>query len=329
VGVRYLRRAWLIGIACVAAVGMGSALLMRINLVDPGPGQPLSPTAYSQVFALHGVAMFCLLVAALVAIPALVVRPGRGAIVLGSIAFAIWALVSVLLVIAALAPSDWVSGSALTPGALRAAHIALAIAIGVAVAQLAASLPANSDGQSGAMVAAAVGAIIGLAIVGIPLAVGSVPTSLYWLTATTVTVSSLIPALIGSRAASIVWLAVVPCLAAAWIATALVHVSPVFLADTTAMVAPFPALGGAIFATLFVAACRDRAPSVAAVVFAGGAIATTVLFIVLGMRGMPRRYAQYDTSFQPLQIAIGVAAAVTVLGAIAALWSTRGKPAER
>lgn len=176
---------------------------------------------------------------------------------------------------------------------------------------------------------AAIGAIIALAIIGIPLATGELPTMLHLLTASTLAVCSVVPASIDSVATSIVWLAVVPCLAAAWIATEFlrgVHVS--FLPDTVAMLAPFPAVGGAVLAALFVAGVRGRTlrpqlARVAAVMFAGGTIATSAGFLLLGTRGLPRRYQQYEDAFQPLQILVGVAAAVTLVGAIVAVRSTR------
>jgi heme/copper-type cytochrome/quinol oxidase subunit 1 len=105
-----------------------------------------------------------------------------------------------------------------------------------------------------------------------------------------------------------------------------VHVS--FLPDTVAMLAPFPAVGGAVLAAVFVAVARGRTlrpqlARVAAVMFAGGMIATSAGFLVLGTRGLPRRYQQYEDAFQPLQILVGVAAAVTLVGAIVAVSSTR------
>jgi heme/copper-type cytochrome/quinol oxidase subunit 1 len=300
---------------------------MRAELIDPGG--TLSPTVYSHALALHALAMLGVFIAAFVAIPTLVIRPGRGAIALGGLAFAVWAAVMMFFLLAAFAPDDWMTGSPLGPGALRAAVVALAIGVGLAIAQLAASLPANADAQSRRSAIAAVGAILALAIIGIPLATGQLPTTLPLLTASTLAVCSVVPGSIGSVATSIGWLAVVPCLAAAWIATAFlraVHVS--FLPDTVATLAPFPAMAGAVLAALFVAWVRGRTlrpqlARVAAVMFAGGTIATSTAFLVLGMRGLPRRYQQYEDAFQPLQIFVGVAAAVTLIGAIVAVRSIR------
>ena len=117
------------------------------------------------------------------------------------------------------------------------------------------------------------------------------------------------------------------------IARAIVEVpSDVHVHDTVATVAPLPALGGAVLAAVFAAAARDRVlrprvAYVAAVVFAGGSCATSVGLLVLGMRGLPRRYYQYLDVFQPLQSVVGAAAAVTAIAAILAVVSTRARAA--
>lgn len=56
-----LRRAWLAAIVGVTAIGGGSALWMRVELLDPGG--TLSPAVYSHALALHALAMFGMLVA--------------------------------------------------------------------------------------------------------------------------------------------------------------------------------------------------------------------------------------------------------------------------
>jgi heme/copper-type cytochrome/quinol oxidase subunit 1 len=94
------------------------------------------------------------------------------------------------------------------------------------------------------------------------------------------------------------------------------------------MLAPFPAMGGAVLAALFVAGAHGRTlrlqlARLAAVMFAGGTIATSAGFLVLGTRGLPRRYQLYLDAFQPLQILVGVAVVVTLAGAIVAVRSTR------
>jgi heme/copper-type cytochrome/quinol oxidase subunit 1 len=323
-GVLRLRRAWLAAIACVALIGAASALAMRVELFDPGP--TLSPTIYSHALAAHALAMLGVLVGAFIAIPTLITRPGRSAIVLGSVAFVLWAVVMAFFVVAACAPDDWLSSSPFTPGSLRAATLVLAIAVGAAASQLAASLVAAQNWQ---IAAAAIGAISALVIVAIPLATGELPTRLQLQIASTLAVASIVPASNGTVAASIVWTAAVPCLVAAWIALAILHgVHVSFVPDTVAMLAPFPAVGGAVLAALFVAAARERPlrlplARVAAAMFAVGAIATSAAFLRLGTQGMPRRYQQYDPLFQPLQIVVGVAAALTLLGAMVAVRSMR------
>jgi heme/copper-type cytochrome/quinol oxidase subunit 1 len=325
-----LRRAWLIAIACVAALGGGSALVMRVGLV--GPANAVSPASYDHAFVLHGMMMLGLLVAALIAIPTLVIRPGRGAIALGTVALALWAAVMAFFIIGGFAPADWLTGSPFSPGWLRAAIVTLAVAVGAAVAQVSVSLSANAGADNRPNAIAAIGGIVALVVVGIPLATGGFPTQLFLLIAGSVVVCTVIPAAMAGATGFIVWLAVAPCLAMAWIARALVEVpSDVYVHDTVAMVAPLPALGGALLAAVFAAVARDRVlrprlAYVAAVTFAGGSCATSVGLLVLGMRGLPRRYYQYLDLFQPLQVVVGVAAAVTVIGAILAVFSTRLRP---
>jgi hypothetical protein len=151
------------------------------------------------------------------------------------------------------------------------------------------------------------------------------------LIAGTLAACSVIPLALGSVASTVVWLAMLPCLATAWITSAVleaVHVG--FLPDTVAMVSPLPALGAAVLAALFVVVAQDRTlllrrAQIAATLISVGAVATSTGFLFLGLRGMPRRYQQYDAIFQPLQIVVGIATVVTVLGALLALRSTRAK----
>ncbi|MGE5184815.1 MAG: hypothetical protein ACM31C_22240 [Acidobacteriota bacterium] len=318
-----LRRAWLVATACVAVIGAASAVVMRVELLDPGI--TLSPDTYGRALALHGLAMVGALVAAFVAIPTLVGRPGRGAVVLGWAAFAMWAAVMAVFMTAAFAPYDWMTGSPLGPHVLRAALVTLALGVAAGAAQLAASLAANAGVEARRAAVAAIGAIVALAIVDVPLVTGELPQTVLLVAASTVAVCSAIPAVLGSAAAAIVWLALAPCLAAAWIAYAIVHaVHASYLPDTVAMLAPFPALGGAVLAALFAAASRERVPPrIATAMFAIGTIATSAAFLGLRLRGMPRRYQGYLDEFQPLHVIAGVAAAVTVAGAIAAVRSRR------
>ena len=107
-----------------------------------------------------------------------------------------------------------------------------------------------------------------------------------------------------------------------------VHVE--FLPDTVAMVSPLPALGGTDPRRGVRrgharpnGAAPARADRGAPQSRCGFDQRPSTGFLMLGLRGLPRRYQQYDDIFQPLQVVVGVAAAVTVLGALLALRSTR------
>lgn len=102
--------------------------MMRVELIDPGG--TLSPAVYSHALALHALTMLGVFVAAFVAIPTLVIRPGRGVIVLGGLALVVWAAMMAFFLIVSFAPADWVAGSPLGPSSLRAASVALAISVG-------------------------------------------------------------------------------------------------------------------------------------------------------------------------------------------------------
>jgi hypothetical protein len=325
-----LRRAWLIAIACVAMIAGGSALVMRIDLLD-GAGT-LSPTVYGRSLAVHALAMVGVFVAAFIALPTLILpRVGRATIALGVLACAVWTAVTALFIgVAAFAPEDWLDSSRLGQQVVEVAVVVLGATVGLGIVQLVSALPATFElERRNRTVAAFVGAIAALAIVGIPLATGDLPSRLHLLTATSVAACSVAPTTLASATRPIVWFAIAPCVATAWVMTAMIGQSDaLFLDDTVAMLAPFPALGGAIVAALFAIAARERQVRpwlvrVGATMFAGGTIATSVWFLNLGTRGMPRRYHAYDDSFQTVQIAIGVATVVTLVGAIAAAASTR------
>ena len=55
----------------------------------------------------------------------------------------------------------------------------------------------------------------------------------------------------------------------------------------------------------------------------GGAIVTSVGFFLLGSRGLPRRYFAYLPEFQTMQIVVGVAAVITVIGCVTAVEAFR------
>jgi hypothetical protein len=80
----WLRRAWLCAIGCALVIGGGSALVMRFELLDPEP--TFAPELFGQTLVLHGLLSLGVLLAALLAIPTFVVKPGRGSVVLGCLA---------------------------------------------------------------------------------------------------------------------------------------------------------------------------------------------------------------------------------------------------
>lgn len=314
-----LRRAWLIALVIVATIGGGSALAMRAELFDAG--RTLSPELYTSAFSLHAVAMTGVLVAALIALPTLILEPTRVVLVLGALAFVVWAAALVFLMRVAFAFDGWSAGS------LHTALVVVAVGVGLAVAQQLGALYANRAQRARVIVAA--GSILALVVVGIPLAGGGFPHRMHLLIAGTLAACSIIPIGLASIASTIVWIAVLPCLATAWITSAVleaVHVG--FLPDTVAMVSPLPALGAAVFVALFVAVAQNRTlllrrAQIAAILIAVGAVATSTGFLLLGSRGMPRRYQQYDEIFQPLQVVVGIAAVVTVAGVVLAVRSIR------
>jgi heme/copper-type cytochrome/quinol oxidase subunit 1 len=320
-GTALLRRSWLVALIIVATIGGGSALAMRAELFDAG--RTLAPELYSSVFSLHAVAMTGVVVAALIALPTLILESTHVGVVLGALAFVTWAAAIAFLMRVALAVDGWTAGS------LHTALVVVSVGVAFAVAQQLVALHANRAHRARAIVV--IGSILALVVVGIPLVGGDFPHRIHLLIAGTLAACSVIPMALASVASTIVWLAVLPCLAAAWITSAVleaVHVG--FLPDTVAMVSPLPALGAAVLAALFVAVAQDRTlvlrrAQIAATLLAVGAVATSTGFLLLGLRGMPRRYQQYDDSFQPLQIVVGIAAAVTVLGALLALRSMRAK----
>src|SRR5262245_31964008 len=83
-GMVWLRRGWLWMIGCALIIAGASALIMRFDLLDPEP--TLAPELFSHAFALHGLMALGVLVAIVIAIPTLVVKPGRGAGMLGFLA---------------------------------------------------------------------------------------------------------------------------------------------------------------------------------------------------------------------------------------------------
>jgi hypothetical protein len=322
-----LRRAWLWAVGCALVIGGGSALVMRLELLDPEP--TLTPELYNHALVLHGLVSSGVLLAALLAIPALALKPGRGSVVLGFLALALWAGAIAFLVVVELDGSQ-----GLPAFAQRSVLIALAASLGLGAAQIIASMPATADRSSRPQRVAAVGALAAIAIVATPLVSGNLPTALGWLLATTAVASGLVydATMRGARSFAVV--TTVPCLLFAWAATVDVRFAPsdLYFHDTVAMLSPLPLTGAALLGALFAAATRLRSPHrflahVGAALMTAGATVTSLGFFLLGSRGLPRRYFAYLPEYQPLQVVIGAAAAVTVIGCVAALEAfRRGTP---
>jgi heme/copper-type cytochrome/quinol oxidase subunit 1 len=316
----WLRRAWLWTIGCVLLLAGGSALLMRFDLMEPKP--TLSPSLYGHAFGLHGVVAAGGLLAAMLAIPALVVKPGRGAVVLGFLALGSWMGAMAVLV------SFDLRGAYEWPGfSPRSELLVLGASAALGAAQIGVSLLAR---PSRPQIVAAAGAITALAIVAVPLFGGALPSSVCWLLATTAVACGMFIDATTRGATILALVAIIPCLVLGWAVTLLVDAVPtdVPLHDTVAVLSPLPATGGAMLGALLVAATRWRTPSrrltyVAVAVIAAGAGVTSLGFFVLGLRGLPRRYLAYLPEFQPLQILVGAAAVVTVVGCVMALEALR------
>jgi heme/copper-type cytochrome/quinol oxidase subunit 1 len=314
----WLRRAWLWTIGCALLLGGGSALLMRFDLIDPNP--TLSPQLYGHAFGLHGLVAAGGLLAAMLTIAVLVVKPGRGSVVLGFLALGSWVgAMAVLVGFDLRGAHEW-------PGfSPRSQMIMLGASAALGAAQIAVSLLARPGRPQ---IVAAAGGIAALVIVAIPLFGGGLPTSLVWLLATTAVACGLMATT--RDATTLALVAILPCLVLGWVATALVHAvhTDVPFGDTVAVLSPLPVTGGALLGALLVAATRWRTPPrrlahVAVAVIAAGAGVTSVGFFLLGLRGLPRRYLAYLPEFQPLQILVGVGAVVTVIGCVLALEALR------
>jgi heme/copper-type cytochrome/quinol oxidase subunit 1 len=319
----WLRRAWLWAICGALLIGGGGALVMRFDLLDPQP--TLSPEVYGHAFALHGLASAGGLLATMLVIPALIVKPGRGSVVLGWFALALWVGAMALLVGLDVRGAQEELG--FSP---RGVLLVLATSAALGAAQIAVSLPANIDRPSRPQLVAAAAGFTALAIIAIPLFGGGFPPAAHWLLATTAVACGVLPDAMKRIAPSLALVAIVPCLVLGWIATALVHVvHPDFpFHDTVAVLAPLPVTGGALFGALLVAATRWRSPRrrlvyVGAAVITAGAGLTSLGFFLLGLRGLPRRYLAYLPEHQSLQVAVGAAAVVTAIGCVLALESFR------
>jgi len=275
-----LRRIWVIALAAVAGVGVVCAVMMRFELLTPGG--TFSAETYNEVFSLHGLAMVGAMLGAFIAIPTRALTPTRHTLTLGTAAIIAWAVALVFLVTA---QTDW-----LTPErSARLATAVLAFSSLAAIAQIATSLPRFTITW--------IASIVALAIVSISLIRGELPPRDHLLAACTLAVCTV-------RSAFVL-------LTAAWVATIILHAVDVsYVPHTVAALAPFPALGAAMFLAF------AKRPPRWTTVFTVGAYATSASFLILGLRGMPARYWQYDPSFQTLQILVGVSFALTLAAAV-------------
>ena len=240
-----MRRAWLWTIGCVLLLAGGSALLMRFDLMDPNP--TLSPSLYGHAFGLHGVVAAGGLLAAMLAIPALVVKPGRGAVVLGFLALGSWMGAMAVLV------SFDLRGAYEWPGfSPRSEPLVLGASAALGAAQIAVSLLAR---PSRPQLVAAAGGITALAIVAVPLFGGALPSSVCWLLATTAVACGMFIDATARGATILALVAIIPCLVLGWAVTLLVDAVPtdVPLHDTVAVLSPLPATGGAMLGALVLA----------------------------------------------------------------------------
>jgi hypothetical protein len=295
----WLRRGWLFAIACAVVVAGRPALGVGVDLLDPGP--TLSPELFTHAFVLHGIAWLGVLIASVLAIPTLVVRPGRGAVVLGAVALALW-IVGVVLLASGHSPHD--------PMRVLAASLAFG------ALQIVMSLTDKTRDE----IIAAAGALAAIAILIVPIHGARLPSSEVWMLATTALACGLAPGAIQRLGLSLVALALAPALALGWIATALVHLPHErFFPDSVAMVTPLPLAGAALLGALLLAVTRrrsDRLAHIAVALVAGGATLASSGFFVLGLQGMPRGYLAYPPELQPLHILVGIAAAVSAIGGL-------------
>lgn len=303
----------MVAIACAVVVAGGSALMMRFDHLSPGP--TLSPETYGHALSLHGVLSLGVLAAVLLAVPSFAVKATRTSVVLGFLALALW--IAAIVPLGSLAVRQSQEWGGHSPDKLL---LVLAASLGLGAAQIAVSLPANAGKQR----IAAIGGLAAIAIVVTPLVGREPPTALYWLLATTTLTCALLPDAIQRIDRSFALLAIAPCVALAWIATAAVHgVHTGFFHDTLGVLSPLPVTGGALFGALLVSATASnrRLARIAAVLINTGACLTSAGFYLLGSRGMPRRYLAYLPDFQSLQIFVGVAAVLAAIGGVLALYA--------
>ncbi len=311
---RWLRLGWLVAIGCALVVGAGSALVMRFELLDPGP--TLTIERYGFANSVHGFVMLCAMAGVLAAMPTLTVAPTRRSVALGAGGLAAWGGAAVLVVQLASEKVGWDP-----PSSPSRALMLLGASLAAGAGQLALGLTTRSNRDTGARIVVAVAMIVSIVIVAFPLVLGRVPDVTYWLIAAAGVAFACIVDEVTIGGGAFAWFVIAPSVVLAWSLTALLRslTRDVHVLDTVAILSPLPALGAALLGALAHAVTRMRLPRrgiahVGAMTLTIGAAMTSIGFVVLGSRGMPRRYWQYMPEYQTLQVLLGVAAALTVLG---------------
>jgi heme/copper-type cytochrome/quinol oxidase subunit 1 len=315
---RWLRLGWLWAIGGALALAGGCALLMRFELLSPGP--TLSPELYGHALVVHGFLAATVVLAGLLVVPTLRVLPGRGSVALGLLALVAWVAASGIVIGVEL--GRWLPATTVSRVGVRL----LAASLGLGAAQLVTSIPANPGRVARGTLA---GGLVAIAIVLVPLLDGRLPSKTHDLVALTCVGGAAIYDATSRGALRLALIGVVPGLALAWVALArIASVHEVYVADTVAMLAPLPAIGAALLGALLVTASGLREPhwrlaSIAVGLLSAGGGLASITFFELGSSGMPRRYFAYPPEFQVAQIVLGVAAVVAAIGCVLALAAFR------
>lgn len=344
-------------VATVVAGFATTTILRTLWSADPS-----GVDAYGTALALHGAVLssVCSPAAALAVVVPLLLpteRPTAVPLALAALGMLAWLVGGAIAIAGAGASMDFAATPSPWPlyGAWSTvlAHAAFALALAVAVlAQLRRSTAAILVGLGGLAIASGVLAGFGVATLVAtrvdPTMVGAVlrGATQFWAVIVSVVLAVALltridPDKVGSPALVFVALAVVPAMIGERVLTRLLVIADldVILHDTYVEVAQahlsmFSA-GAATLAALHVFELRvlgRRARAAlawpGAVLSCGGFLAHHAALLVLGTRGMPRRYPVYPESFAELQHVAQVAGAIAMIGValVAAAW-VFGRPA--